>query len=75
MKSLSLIQLCVWQDNSGSIDYEEFRKVWTQVANVRQELINRGVTDFPKWASKAVLAKMLEELIIEEEKKEVRLNL
>ena len=38
---------------------------------MRQELINRGVTDFPKWAPKATLAQMLEDIIIEEEKREV----
>jgi hypothetical protein len=59
------------QDGSGTIEYEEFRKVWSRVSNVRQELINRGVTDFPKWAPKATLAQMLEDIIIEEEKREV----
>ena len=44
--------------------------MWTFVANTQQELMNRGVTDFPKWAPKATLAKMLEDIIIEEEKRE-----
>lgn len=60
------------QDGSGSIEYEEFRKVWTKFANVKQELLNRGITDFPKWAPRSTLENLLEETLIEEEKREVR---
>jgi hypothetical protein len=58
-------------DNSGSIRYHEFKRAWAQLSDVRQELINRGITDFPKWAPRPVLVKLLEAAIDEEEVMEV----
>lgn len=44
--------------------------MWLHLANVKSELIKRGITDFPKWAPKRKLIALLEEAIDEEERRE-----
>ena len=51
------------KDGSGFIDYQEFRTIWLKVANVKQELINRGVK-LPKYATKAMLVKKLDIILV-----------
>jgi hypothetical protein len=55
--------------NSGSIDYDEFRHIWAVVANVRQELANRGHT-FSKFVPTYVLRNKLKKILDEEEDRE-----
>ena len=57
------------KDGSGSIDYDEFRHIWAMVANVRQELANRGLK-FSKFVPTFVLREKLKKILDEEEDKE-----
>ena len=57
------------KDGSGSIDYDEFRHVWAIVANVRQELANRG-QKFSKFVPTYILRRRLKKILDEEEDRE-----
>jgi len=59
------------KDQSGEIDYDEFRQIWLATANVKKELTDRGV-DVPKFASRKKLERILERCIDEEEEQERR---
>jgi Ca2+-binding EF-hand superfamily protein len=59
------------KDKSGMIEYAEFRKIWLHLANVKKELMDRGVK-LPKFASTAQLGKMLETILDEEEHLEAK---
>jgi len=56
-------------NNSGTIDYHEFRDCFLSVCDLRHELEQRGV-DVPGVTSPATLRKMLLNILIEEEKQE-----
>ncbi len=56
-------------DGSGFVDYTEFREIWMKVANVRQELLNRGVK-IGKYTPTLVLKNKLDKLIEAEERLE-----
>eukprot|EP01029_Cantina_marsupialis_P001211 TRINITY_DN109910_c0_g1_i1.p1 TRINITY_DN109910_c0_g1~~TRINITY_DN109910_c0_g1_i1.p1 ORF type:complete len:1320 (+),score=436.55 TRINITY_DN109910_c0_g1_i1:137-4096(+) len=56
-------------DGSGFIDYDEFKKAWLRLSNPREELAKRGIV-VSRWATNAMLAKRLEEVLDEEEEKE-----
>lgn len=53
-------------DKSGYIEYPEFKKIWARLSNVKKELTDRGVK-IPKLATKAMLSKMLEQILDAEE--------
>lgn len=57
------------KDKSGFIDYKEFRTMWMQLSNVREELTKRGV-EVPKYATPWKLQQMLEKVLDEEEARE-----
>jgi len=57
------------KDQSGYIDYAEFKQVWVRCANTKKELLDRGIA-LPKFATKAQLMRMLEHVLDEEEEKE-----
>jgi hypothetical protein len=57
------------KDKSGYIDYKEFRSMWLQLANVREELEKRGV-EIPKYATPWELQQLLEAALEEEEARE-----
>ena len=59
------------KDQSGEIDYDEFRQIWLAVADVKKELTDRGV-DVPKFASRKKLERILEKCLDEEEEQERR---
>ncbi|CAM9760364.1 unnamed protein product, partial [Phaeothamnion confervicola] len=58
-------------DNSGYLEYAEFKKIWVRLANVKKELTDRGIK-IPKFATKAQLARTLESILDEEEAREAR---
>lgn len=53
-------------DQSGHIEYAEFKKIWVRLSNVRKELTDRGVK-IPKLASNRMLYTMLEQILDTEE--------
>ncbi|RYG70388.1 hypothetical protein EON64_00275 [archaeon] len=55
----------------GMIDYEEFREIFLEICNVRQQLEERGI-DCPSLIRKKTLRKMLREVLFEEEARERR---
>lgn len=57
------------KDKSGYIDYKEFRSMWLQLANVREELEKRGI-GIPKYATAWKLQQLLEVALEEEEARE-----
>lgn len=57
------------KDRSGSIDYHEFRSMWIQLSDPREELIKRGI-EIPKFVTTGKLQKMLEKALEDEEQKE-----
>ena len=58
-------------NNTGSIDYFEFREIFFMVCDVKAELEQRDIT-VPSFTSRETLVKMLRPLVIEEEEKEMR---
>ncbi|KAF0747044.1 hypothetical protein AaE_007887, partial [Aphanomyces astaci] len=56
-------------DKSGFIEYSEFRAMWLQCANIKHELVSRGV-DVPKYATRKTLMQILEKALDEEERRE-----
>jgi alpha-tubulin suppressor-like RCC1 family protein len=56
-------------NNTGMIDYEEFREIFVKVCNVRKELEDRGV-DCPTLVRKKTLRSILREILMDEERKE-----
>ena len=59
------------KDRSGYIDYDEFRSMWLQLANIQEELKLRDI-EIPKKASQWTLQQMLAKAIAEEEQVEER---
>lgn len=55
--------------NSGKIDYEEFREIFIELCNARQELEDRSI-DVPTLIRKSTLKSLLRDVLIEEEMKE-----
>lgn len=53
-------------DKSGYIEYAEFKKIWVRLANVKKELLDRGVK-IPKLATKVMLSNLLEQILDTEE--------
>ena len=58
-------------NNTGSIDYDEFREAYLRACDIRRDLEDRGV-DVPTFARRIVLMDMLRPLLVEEEGKERR---
>lgn len=58
-------------DNTGTIDYEEFREIFLRLCDIRRELEERGV-DVPAFSGRAALSKILRPILIEEENREKR---
>jgi alpha-tubulin suppressor-like RCC1 family protein len=58
-------------DNTGSVDYEEFREAFLEVCDLRTELENRGI-DAPALTLRSTLMRMLHNALVEEEIKERR---
>ena len=58
-------------NNTGSIDYYEFRDVFYEVCDPRKELEDRGI-DVPSFTTREALVTMLKPLVEEEEEKERR---
>ncbi|ETV87748.1 hypothetical protein H257_01218 [Aphanomyces astaci] len=56
-------------DKSGFIEYSEFRAMWLQCANIKHELVSRGV-DVPKYATRKTHMQILEKALDEEERRE-----
>mmetsp|Transcript_11175 Transcript_11175/g.18304 ORF Transcript_11175/g.18304 Transcript_11175/m.18304 type:complete len:1490 (-) Transcript_11175:3642-8111(-) len=54
---------------TGKIDYDEFRDIFIEVCDVRQELEDRDI-DVPTLMRKKTMRKMLKEVLLEEEMKE-----
>lgn len=57
------------KDGSGQIDYEEFKMIWLEVANLRKELSDREVK-YPKFATKGQLMRIMKKVLDEEEEAE-----
>lgn len=53
-------------DQSGYIEYAEFKKIWVRMANVKKELTDRGIK-IPKVATNRMLYTMLEQILEVEE--------
>ncbi|CAN0544190.1 unnamed protein product, partial [Ectocarpus sp. 8 AP-2014] len=53
-------------DQSGYIEYAEFKKIWVRMTNVKKELLDRGVK-IPKIATNRTLYNMLEQILDAEE--------
>lgn len=53
-------------NQSGYIEYSEFKKIWVRMANVKKELTDRGVK-IPKVATNGMLITMLEQILDAEE--------
>ena len=58
-------------DKSGFIEYNEFKKIWTRVANTKKELLDRGI-EIPKFYTNFQLVRMLERAIDREDEFEHR---
>ncbi|CAM9176283.1 unnamed protein product [Pylaiella littoralis] len=58
-------------DQSGYIEYAEFKKIWVRMANVKKELTDRGIK-IPKVATNRMLYTMLEQILEVEEDRERR---
>jgi hypothetical protein len=56
--------------NRSVIDYDGFKSAWLLLGNPRRELIERGVRDIPKFATRHQLVRLLEKTIDEEERLE-----
>jgi hypothetical protein len=56
--------------NRSVIDYDGFKSAWLLLGNPRRELIERGVRDVPKFATRHQLVRLLEKTIDEEERLE-----
>ncbi len=59
------------KDRDGLIGYKEFMKIWLALGNMKEELANRGVKVNP-FLSNAKLGSMLDKVLRDEEKLEVR---
>ncbi len=59
------------KDRDGLISYEEFMQIWLELGNLKEELANRGVQVNP-FFSNAKLATILDKVLRDEEKLEVR---
>lgn len=57
-------------DQSGHIEYAEFKKIWVRMANVKKELTDRGVK-IPKISTNRMLYTMLEQILDAEEDRRV----
>ena len=55
---------------SRTIDYEGFKSAWMLLGNPKQELIDRGVKNLPKFATKLQLINLLEKTLADEERLE-----
>lgn len=53
-------------DQSGYIEYPEFKKIWVRMANVKKELTDRGVK-IPKITTTRMLYALLEQILDAEE--------
>ncbi len=53
-------------DQSGFIEYPEFKKIWVRMSNVKKELTDRGVK-IPKITTNRMLYTMLEQILDAEE--------
>lgn len=58
-------------NNTGSIDYDEFREVFLIMCDVKKELRDRGI-DVPTFARRKTLVATLRGMLLEEEDKERR---
>ncbi|CAN0393233.1 unnamed protein product, partial [Scytosiphon promiscuus] len=58
-------------DQSGFIEYAEFKKIWVRMANVKKELTDRGVK-IPKITTTRMLYSLLEQILDAEEDRERR---
>lgn len=58
-------------DQSGYIEYPEFKKIWVRMANVKKELTDRGVK-IPKITTNRMLYTMLEQILDAEEDRRVQ---
>jgi alpha-tubulin suppressor-like RCC1 family protein/Ca2+-binding EF-hand superfamily protein len=58
-------------NNTGMIDFAEFRTIWLDICDLKKELEDRGA-DVPSFAKKKTLVKLLEEILKDEEFKERR---
>jgi alpha-tubulin suppressor-like RCC1 family protein len=54
----------------STIDFDGFKHAWLLLGNPKQELLDRGVKNLPKFATKHQLVKMLEKVLEEEERLE-----
>ena len=68
------IDLFKWADtnNSGGIDYGEFKRCWYTLCDVDKELTMRGMTPAKGWMSKKLNRKRLQLAVESHEKKERR---
>lgn len=58
-------------DQSGYIEYAEFKKIWVRMANIKKELTDRGVK-IPKITTNRMLYTMLEQILDAEEDRQVQ---
>ena len=58
------------ESNRSVIDYDGFKSAWLLLGNPRRKLIERGVRDIPKFATRHQLVQLLEKTIDEEERLE-----
>lgn len=58
-------------NNTGSIDFDEFREIFLLMCDLKKELTDRGV-DVPTFARKKTLMTMLRGMLMDEEDKERR---
>ncbi|KAG5180101.1 hypothetical protein JKP88DRAFT_166963 [Tribonema minus] len=58
-------------NGNGTIEYDEFKKIWVRLANVKKELADRGIK-IPKLATHGQLVRKLERILDEEEEREAR---
>ncbi|KAG9413174.1 hypothetical protein AC1031_016193 [Aphanomyces cochlioides] len=56
-------------DKSGFIEYSEFRAMWLQCADLKHELMSRGI-EVPKFSTRAALMQNLANILDEEERRE-----
>ncbi|KAL7538516.1 hypothetical protein ACHAXR_008608 [Thalassiosira sp. AJA248-18] len=58
------------KNGSKTVDYDGFKAAWLLLGNPRKELIDRGVKNLPKFATRYQLVRLLEKTLDDEERLE-----
>ncbi|KAL7554918.1 hypothetical protein ACHAWF_018473 [Thalassiosira exigua] len=56
------------KSGSKTIDYDGFKSAWLLLGNPKQELIDRGIDNLPKFATRHQLVRLLEKTLDDEER-------